>query len=68
MEHAWPTPETTKAFLLMWVSVLICYAVVAIRFGGRESSVSVVTYEFCAENPIIAFAVGIVFGHLLWRL
>lgn len=65
---SWPTPETTKFFLLTWTLVLVAYAVLAAWAGGKESTVSVVTCEFCRDNPIAAFAVGVVAGHILWRM
>ena len=60
----WPT--VTKVFLLCVTLLVILYDVVAIWFGGRDASVSVVVKDFIFANPIVAVAVGILIGHLLW--
>lgn len=60
------TPTFTKAFLLVWVAVLAVYAVLSIRFGGKEASVSVAVHDFVSANPVVAFFLGVLIGHLLW--
>lgn len=62
----WFTPTVTRAVLLVWVALLVVYAVLAIRFGGREASVSAAVSQFCFDNPIVAFAMGLLVGHFIW--
>ena len=63
-----PSENTTRLFLFIWILVLALYALFAISVGGRDVSVSLVAAKFCEDNPIAAFAIGMVMGHIIWRI
>jgi hypothetical protein len=34
---------------------------------GSQYTISVQLYLFCQQNPVVAFALGFLFGHLMWK-
>ncbi len=53
----------TIIILGIFIIGLIIYDIYVYTYYGVDSTISRVTYNFAKENPIIAFAVGVVVGH-----
>lgn len=45
---------------------LVGYDIFTILKFGVKSSISYNGYQICKANPILALALGIVIGHILW--
>jgi cytochrome c biogenesis protein CcdA len=58
--------KITRAFLVGVVSVVVGYDVLAVMRGGIFATVSWQLYTWAKDEPISAFALGVVFGHILW--
>jgi hypothetical protein len=56
---------TAWLLYLMIISIGTYDIVVSWRYGN-DATVSRVVWRFSAEYPILAFAAGLVIGHLLW--
>lgn len=59
-------PTLTGYLILAWLAIAGLYTLLARLLWGVDATVSVVAYDFCRENPIAEFAVGVVLGHVLW--
>ena len=55
--------------VIIWCSLvaLIAWDVIAIQHGGTEASISHIIYEQCKRHPVIAFGLGFLCGHLVWK-
>ena len=58
--------ETARAIVLAAVVVLAAVDVVLLRLGGVRATFSRVVLEEAKRHPIIAFAAGVLCGHLFW--
>jgi hypothetical protein len=57
------------ASLIVAVVVLgAIYDIIAAVVGGQESTISVIVWNVSLKHPVIPFAVGVLCGHLFWRL
>jgi hypothetical protein len=56
----------TGAILVCVTATLIAYDIYAIMAGGVEATISRVILETSASMPILAFAAGVLCGHLFW--
>ena len=57
---------TAKLILLGLVIVVIFWDAAVLLMGRPEVTLSAVILQLTKENPIIAFALGVVIGHLFW--
>jgi hypothetical protein len=60
-------PAITKAVVLAVIVLLVLYDFVAYAFGGRDATISIVSWQFASDHPIFAFILGMVFGHIFWK-
>jgi len=58
----------TGYLLMISVFAIAIYDIVIIQMGGKEASISQVLIDYSYEYPIGVFALGIVCGHLFWRM
>jgi hypothetical protein len=58
--------NTTYLVLGITVAVLIIYDIYICYTHGGDATISWVTYSLAQRHPIIAFALGVVMGHILW--
>lgn len=58
--------EATQWILIIAVGVLAFWDTVAFSIVGVEATISRVVYAASVKYPIIAFAVGVVCGHIFW--
>lgn len=58
----------TKVFILLTVLVIAGYDGYAIVKGGFETSISHTMIEWSYKYPIFTFSIGVVMGHLFWRM
>lgn len=60
--------KITGIVVTVFVIGLIGYDAFVISTAGKEASVSWVLIEYSYNYPIGVFVLGIVFGHLFWRM
>ena len=58
----------TKIFTLVMFIIVAIYDVYAIVTGGTENSISHLLIVSSYKYPILPFLIGVVCGHLFWRL
>jgi len=58
----------TKVILLLIVFVVTVWDVFLISTGNYAATFSVVLYEAAKAWPIIAFALGVLCGHVFWQI
>ena len=58
----------TKIFILVMFIVIAVWDVYVIATGGFETSISHTMIEWSYKYPIFTFLMGIVCGHLFWRM
>jgi len=58
--------KITVTVVVLMVVVGIGYDIIALIMGGVESTISQVVLNKAREHPIIAFAMGVLCGHLFW--
>ena len=56
----------TRWVIIITIIVLSVYDVFVISKHGVETSISRVILKWAQKYPIIAFALGVLFGHLFW--
>ncbi len=56
----------TIIFILVALVAIIAFDVWTLTTHGFESTISASIYAMSRDNPIYAFALGIVCGHLFW--
>jgi hypothetical protein len=61
-------PYVLAILLLIIVGVVGLWDIYCSWIGSQESTVSYLLNQFASGNPIFAFFVGIVCGHLFWPL
>ncbi len=55
-----------KCIILILVIVIVVWDVSVLWLGRPDATISAVIYQLSKENPIIAFALGVIIGHLFW--
>jgi hypothetical protein len=60
--------KLTVLFIVLTVLVIAGWDVYAIMTGGVESSISHTMIEWSYKYPIFTFMMGIICGHLFWRM
>lgn len=58
---------TTRSIVLIVVGLLIAWDIWAVYYWGADATISYTLDATCRRHPIIAFAMGLVIGHILWR-
>lgn len=58
--------QFTKGFIVTVTIIVILYDVLARVCGGDEATLSYQIHDAVCRNPIIAGAIGLLVGHLLW--
>lgn len=59
--------ELTAKLILLGLVIIVAFWDAAVLIMGRpEATISAVLLQITKENPIIAFALGVVVGHLFW--
>lgn len=58
----------TTIFIAVLFSAVAVYDVLAIVNGGTEASISSTMIVWSYRFPLFPFVIGIVCGHLFWRL
>ena len=61
-----PPKQMTICFIIVWVSVAVVYDVVIAYFYGAQPTISRIVHDWAYGNPVIAFALGVLCGHLFW--
>ena len=57
---------TAKLILLGFVAIVFFWDAVVLLKGRPEATLSAVLLQLTKDNPIIAFVLGVVVGHLFW--
>ena len=57
---------TAKLILLGLVTIVFFWDAVVLLMGRPEATLSAVLLQATKGNPIIAFVLGVVIGHLFW--
>jgi hypothetical protein len=60
--------KITRLFIFGVIIAIAIYDVVTISQGGVETSISNTIIVWSYKYPIFTFVMGIVMGHLFWRL
>lgn len=60
--------KLTSIVTIVTVVLVLVYDVIAIVNGGTEASISSLVITKSYEQPLIPLLVGIVIGHLFWRM
>ena len=59
--------ELTAKLILLGLVIVVAFWDAAVLIMGRpEATISAVLLQITKENPLIAFALGVVVGHLFW--
>lgn len=58
----------TRIFILVIIAAIIIYDVYIAIVGGTGTTISHEMIIWAYKYPIFPFAMGIVFGHLFWRM
>ncbi len=59
--------NTTTYGLIVLVLLLACYDVLIHWCCGPQATLSRVIFKYASEYPIIAFALGVLAGHVFWK-
>lgn len=62
------TKKLTTMIIMLTVVAILGYDVYAIIKGGTEASISSVVITFAYKFPLMPFLVGVLCGHLFWRM
>lgn len=63
----WPAPaRPTRAVVLGTILGWLAYDVYAAARWGARGTLSYTIWYWAAEQPLVAFGLGLVVGHLLW--
>ena len=59
--------ELTAKLILLGLVIIVAFWDAAVLIMGRpEATISAVLFQLAKDNPIIAFTMGVVVGHLFW--
>ncbi len=59
--------NVTKTFIVLFVGFGIVFDIFLAIFGGQGATISLVLQEWSRRETIIAFAFGVLMGHLFWQ-
>ena len=57
---------TAKLIILVAIIVISLWDITVVLMGRPEATISYVLFQSTKANPIIAFMLGVVIGHLFW--
>jgi predicted permease len=57
---------TAKLIILATIIIIALWDISVVLMGRPETTISAVLLQLAKENPIIAFTMGVVIGHLFW--
>jgi hypothetical protein len=60
--------NATIIFISVVAVMIAAWDVYVITYGGIESSISQTMIEWAYHYPIFPFIIGVIVGHLFWRL
>lgn len=60
------TESRTLLLVIAVIVTLVVYDLLAVERGRWEATVSWTMLRLAQKYPIVAFALGVVFGHLFW--
>jgi hypothetical protein len=60
--------KATVIFIAICVVSIIAWDAFVIINGGVETSISQTMIDWAYEYPIFSFSMGVVCGHLFWRI
>ena len=66
MEHGEHTVNATTAIVVGLVGLAIAFDIWLSITDGPDKTISHEVYQATLKNPIVAFAAGVVCGHLFW--
>ena len=58
--------EISKVVFILLLVTVTLYDLTAVYFGGLPATISFFVVNLSREYPIIAFALGMLMGHLFW--
>jgi hypothetical protein len=56
------------SFLVIIAVLVITFDVIALNINGLKGTISYFLYVNSQKYPIIAFAIGVLCGHLFWQM
>jgi len=59
--------DFTRLLVIAAIILLVIYDLIVISMYGKDASISCVFFEYAKANPIVAFAAGLVMGHIFWK-
>jgi hypothetical protein len=59
-------PDLTRHVIAAAAVLLVAYDLAAVRLWGEPATLSRVLTDWSREWPVIAFALGVVVGHVFW--
>lgn len=60
--------KLTGILIMVSVFIIAVYDIFIIEKGGKMASISQVMIDYSYQYPIGVLAIGIVLGHLFWRM
>ena len=57
---------TARLIILVAIIVISLWDITVVLMGRPEATISHVLFQSTKANPIIAFMLGVVIGHLFW--
>lgn len=59
-------PDVSRHVIVVAAVLLILYDLAALRLWGEPATLSRIVMDWSREWPIIAFALGVIAGHVFW--
>ena len=56
----------TALFLIVWVALAVAWDIRVMWRYGVDATISKILHDWSCNNPILAFALGILCGHFFW--
>jgi hypothetical protein len=60
--------QITLYFIAITAAVIAGYDIFVMQVGGKEASISQQLILISYEYPIVTFLLGVICGHLFWRM
>jgi hypothetical protein len=58
--------QTTTVFIILWIAGAVAYDVAVAYLYGSQPTISRIVHDWAYGNPVVAFALGVLCGHLFW--
>jgi hypothetical protein len=59
-------PQMTRLVAAIIIIVVVTYDLLAFYIWGGEATISTQVLELSQKYPIVAFAIGVLIGHMFW--